>query len=488
MFPENSFFRRQMTMLVALVLYLFTPVLLAGEQADRAISAVQQLKQQDSLAGDTTLSIMVKQGNVANFLGENHLLKQLWEAQTGISLDVQVMPQQASLEVVRHSHNIDLTIARNREYADLRNEGLIADLTPFYQRYGFELGGGDEAYVLPKMQAYLGDRIVAVPADGDIAILYLRHDLLEDPDHQVGYRERFKQPLRVPETWQEYQQQIEYFHGIEPGFSGSLEQRNEQAGWMFWMPRYAAQSMPNQYLFDDQMKPLVNSVEGIAATESYLATVEFSPKGILDQGNGYTFTLPQFILGKGYSTVITLAGAKLFNGINSKVKGKYIAVPMPGKQINGQVHRRTTLIYGNNIVIPSKSKNADLAFLFAMWLTDPDISVKSVAVTGGFADPYRQHHYSHPELINTYSESVLKAVSDQLNQVVPAGTGLPGDKEYIAVLNKELHRAALGRQSAAKAMANVEQAWEAITERFGREAQRQRWLEIKQNYPGATAR
>lgn len=457
---------------------------IAGEQADKAIEGVKTLVAQGSIASDSVIRLVAKQGNIANFLGQNHDLKNRWEVETGILIDAKTMPQQASIEYIKNHTDIDLTVARNREYADLYHNNLIVDLSALIDRFGFELVGASKSpFLMPQKQALYAGTPVAIPADGDIALLYLRQDLLENPENQQSYQHQFNEPLKVPVTWSEYQRHIEFFHQPDKGFYGSVEQRDEASAWMFWMPRYVSQGYPNQFLFDDNMKPLIESDAGVAATESYLATLPYSPPDILNQTSNYTYTLPIFMSGKGYSTIITLAGAKIFNSPHSKVRGKYIVVPMPGTKIGNKVNHRTTLIYGNNLVIPSTAQNKELAFLFAMWLTDPDISEIALSEKGGFADPYRMNHFESKAIQATYGMNVLEVALKDMPVTVPAGTGLPGDREYIAALNKQLFLASQGKKSATEAMRATAQEWERITEQYGREQQIKYWLKMKALFP-----
>ena len=167
-----------------------------GEQADKAVAAVKLLIARGELKPDAVLRMRVKQGNTSSFLGRDYELQKDWEKQTGILLDVSVMPQVDSLAIIRRSNDIDLTIARNHEYPDLVAGRLIEDLTPLLQRFGFALpvdtNGG---YMLLQHQAMVGDRVVAIPADLDMAMLFVRRDLLEDPAQHVS-RQAQSQPLR----------------------------------------------------------------------------------------------------------------------------------------------------------------------------------------------------------------------------------------------------------------------------------------------------
>ena len=188
------------------------------------------------------------------------------------------------------------------------------------------------------------------------------------------------------------------------------------------------------------------------------------------------------------STIITLAAAKLINAPTSKVAGKVIAVPMPGSMVNGALVRRGGLIYGNNLVIPRSARHKALAVLFAMWLTDPDNSRLSVGVRGGFTDPYRFNHFDDPRIREVYSAPMLATVRDDLSTVMPAGTGLPGNAEYLAALSDQLARAAAGTISAEESMRRTAQAWEKITEARGREAQMAYWHAFRQLFPDTLER
>jgi len=456
----------------------------AGEQAKRALASVRQLVDSGQVTADVALRLVVKQGNIAAFLGQGFELQNEWERKTGILIDAQVMPQRDSFEMIRDGSEADITIARVHEYPDLVHDDLIINLTPFFQRYGFDLPDDEESgYIMARQQAYFDDRTVAIPADCDVTILYLRKDLLEDEENKLRFRERYGRELSAPRTWEDYRQLAEFFHRPESGLYGALEQRDPATGWMFWLPRYASQANPYQPLFDEQMHPLIDSPAGIAATESYLATIPFSPPEILQPGNDYTYTLPLFMQGKGFSTIITIAAAKLFNLQSSSIRDKFMTAILPGTIVENRLVRRSAMIYGNNIVIPTTSNHPELAFFYAMWLTDPDVSTRMVGVPGGFVDPFRFNHFQAQRVGQIYTPQALSDFRAVIDTTVPAGTGLPGNAEYIAALNRNLALAANGKMSVVQAMRQCAQEWEAITESYGRESQIDYWKSFSRSYP-----
>lgn len=468
---------------LALVAMLSTGPASAGEQAERALDAVRKLIASGELRRDSNLKVAFKQGNINALLGPNLELQKEWERQTGIVISARLIPQQPAVANLRNSPDIDLTVARNNEYPDLLQQGLVEDLGPLLTQFGFTMGSEPlSGFIRPALQARLAGRTVAIPADGDLGILFLRRDLLEDPAEQAAFRKATGQPLAVPRTWADYLRLVRFFHRPEKNLFGSVEQRDPGTAWMFWLPRYLSQAAPYAALFDERMRPLIDSPAGIAATENYVAITRHTPPGSVEDGKDYSFTLPFFVQGKAFSSVWTIAGAKLFNSANSAVRGRFIAVPLPGQEIGGRLVRHNPLIYGNNLVVSSRSTQRKLAFLFAMWLTDPDISTRTVGVSGGFTDPYRWHHLRDARIRELYTAQAVEVSSAEWAVAVPPGTGLPGDGEYLDALNRYVSLAARGEIGAREAMRRTAAEWEKLTEKYGRERQIEAWRAFRAGF------
>jgi len=457
----------------------------AGEQADRAVAAVRKLLAAGHVAPGTRLQLGFKQGNINAFLGRDLALQKEWENLTGIVLDAHIVPQQPIRQTLQNDTGVDITVARNHEYPDLLAEGLVTDLTPLYAEYGFRLDdNATDGFIRPDLQAWAGEHAVAIPADGDIVLLYLRRDLLDSPPEQAAFRKTYGRALAAPKTWAEYEELLRFFHRPAQGLYGCAEERDQEGAWMYWMPRFLSAALPYQALFDAQMRPLLDTPAGIAATASYIAAVKYSAAGTTDNGKGYNYVLPLFAQGKAFAAISTVAGAKLFNGEGSAVRGKFVTVPVPGYRHGRHVLRRNTPIYGNNLVVPKSAKNARLAFLYAMWLTDPDISARSIGVTGGFADPYRWNHLRDARIREIYTAEALETFAGEWATTLPAGTGLRGDGDYLAALDRNLTAAARGEIGAHEAMKRTSAEWETITERLGRTDQIRQWQAFRKRFGG----
>ena len=75
------------------------------------------------------------------------------------------------------------------------------------------------------------------------------------------------------------------------------------------------------------------------------------------------------------------------------------------------------------------------------------------------------------------------APAEEISVTIPAGTGLPGDTEYIQALNRNLLLAGEGKLTAEEAMGKTAEEWETITEKYGREKQVRYWRAFIKNFP-----
>ena len=201
---EISYYLKLMACLLILtVVHLFIDRTesLAGEQAEQAIAAVKELVKTGEIAKGATIKLLVKQGNINNFWGNNFEIKNEWEERTGILIDARIMPQRALLEYVKENKDIDIMVARQREYPDLYTGNYITELTPLLKKYKFVLDDNPvNGYISPKVQAEFDNKVVAIPADGDITVLYLRKDLMDDSVHKEKFKKKYNSELTIPET------------------------------------------------------------------------------------------------------------------------------------------------------------------------------------------------------------------------------------------------------------------------------------------------
>ncbi|HEY5718904.1 MAG TPA: hypothetical protein VIW02_00845, partial [Gammaproteobacteria bacterium] len=81
-----------------------------------------------------------------------------------------------------------------------------------------------------------------------------------------------------------------------------------------------------------------------------------------------------------------------------------------------------------------------------------------------------------------YTRQALEVFAGSWKFTLPPGTGLPGDSEYLAELDRHLTAAARDEISAAEAMRLTAAGWEQITERYGRAQQAAHWRAFQGNF------
>lgn len=62
---------------------------------------------------------------------------------------------------------------------------------------------------------------------------------------------------------------------------------------------------------------------------------------------------------------------------------------------------------------------------------------------------------------------------------------MPGAAEYMDALQGELHAFINGSGTAEEALGRAAEAWQTITERYGREAQKTVWAQVQAQYAAA---
>lgn len=470
-------------LLSALTCLFFAQETWASTPSETAVlERLHALKASGVIDQDATLRLQIKQGNRASFLGRNQELRQQWEEATGVVLDVQLMPQGPAAEQLESTANVDLMVARNDEYPELYLRELILPLDSLLQEVGFKLNADEDFFLFDAQSSFAGSTL-ALPADGDLLLLYLRKDLLQDPQQQKAFAERYGYALAPPETWQEYEDQLAFFHRPEELLYGTVELRDPELAWMHWLPRFTSQAFPNQYLFDDQMQPQIDSREGLEATRSYLATLAYSPEFIAQPATGYDLALPYFAQGKAYSLMITVAGAKLFNRSGQAITDNYSVHPLPGQRHSEGLVVRSPLAFGNNLVIPATSQQPELALLYALWLTSKEISPKVVRNPGGFVDPFRYSHLEDERIRQVYGGDRVDTLQASLDFALPAGIGLPRSDEFLHQLSKALGQASQGQITAQEAVNQVQLAWEQLVEEAGPDRLLPFWLQHQSLYP-----
>lgn len=408
-----------------------------------------------------------------------------FEKLTGISVDyseVGILQIQAKAmsEAVARSGSFDFWIGDPISLPDLAEAGLARPIDDFVGRGKPEIddivGGFQE-------QARYKGKTYGLVADGDNFLMVLRRDLLENPQERQKFKAKYGWEPGCPDTYEQWAQLAEFFtrdtngDGV-PELYGALGYRSRGWGWRWWLQRfYAKGGMP----FDDQMKPLIASREGVEALRDYIALTKYMPKDILGWATPQAY--PFYAGGNAFS-IMTYPSVAIAaeHPEKSKVAGKNRYCLVPGYTVGGKLVRRSLQGFGNIFYISNYSKHPEAAYWLAQYLTSKEVSARLAAGPNSVYDPYRRSHLTDPRVVKARTKEMLEAHLRNAEVTAPMIL-LQGAVEYNDVLDQNIQEALLGRISPEEALKQTAAAWERITDQLGRRQQIEGWKALKAAFP-----
>ncbi len=338
----------------------------------------------------------------------------------------------------------------------------------------------------------------ALPYDGDCINLYYRKDIFADPEYKKRFRVKYGYALRPPETWREYRDIAEFFTGwdwdrdgqIEYGAAG-LRLSGDVTLLQFFARAAAYAKHPDDraYYFDpDTMKARINNPGFVRALEEWVDVIRFGPPGMASfAGHDVrdTFVTGQVAMAMDWADL----GIYAVNSPSSIVQDKigYAQIPGSDTVYNAKTaqwekrHNQVSSISGNWMFFVNKaSKHKELAFEFAAHMTSPEITKVLSARSGNSVNPSRYSHFSDPASWNEggFTTESAKAYLDEItrslsNPNVVIDITIPGAGEYYQALDRYIHAVTIGKMDAKTALDKAAAEWEMITDRLGRDKQRE---------------
>ena len=368
----------------------------------------------------------------------------------------------------------DLALPATFGIPELAEAGALLDLSAFAEAY--------EPTALREHSLYtVGDsydgRLYGFQADGDAYLMFYNKPWLDNPDHQKRYEDWFGRPLAVPETWEELDRQMAFFHRPKSDrFGGALFRTPTYIAWEWWIRFHAKGFWP----FDDEMTPQIDGEAGVLALEQLIAASRSlypraSSAGLFDNWKA-------FAEGNIYCNIGWGGTQKHLNGPTSKLRGKLAFGVTPGGVVDGVKLVTPYFNWGWNYVVASKSTEPEVAYLFALFASSPTQSTHSVSDRRGYFDPHRPEHYADDGIVEAYSKPFLQAHETSMRNAIP-DLYLDGHGEYFGALNEGIIAAQEGRKDAATAMRDTAKRWTIITHRLGEARQQAKWRALREKYP-----
>ena len=286
--------------------------------------------------------------------------------------------------------------------------------------------------------------------------LTYREDLIEDPEEQAAFQDKYGMELRVPETWEEYLNQVEFFTRDTDGdgqtdLYGVVNQglRPDPIA-MEWSNYLYANG--GQYYDEASWEPMLDTPEAAAALADYRRNLnQYGPPGAASFGFDEAFNVAA--QGKAFSYITyNMFRTAYDDPSQSAVVGKMEIAAVPNGGLNGA--------WG--WAIPNSSPDPDAAWTFLKWIESPAIA-KQRALLGG--SPTRIDVFEDPEVLAQYEYYPALRNLLETSRNFPVFTYTP---QFVEVLGRELSLAVTEEKSPEDALATANEEFRALLEKDGK--------------------
>jgi multiple sugar transport system substrate-binding protein len=438
--------------------------------ADRAVAAAKEYVKAKNLK-EPKLTILLS--SLYNNSFPDFARK--WEELTGVRFEIVPLgytdiPAKIMQEGVAKTGVYDIFNDFPYTAPDAAGAKVIIPLDSYAAKYKPDFSGIADGL---SFQQYYDGKLYTMVNDGDHLIMVLRKDLVENPQARAEYKAKFNKDLGCPDTVAEWAQQAAFFQ---------TKEGDTRWGIKFEKPLYGAlgyRSVNFSYrhfpvymkglLFDKDMKPRINTSDGIAAIKAFAASVDHMPKDI--QGWGTPQIYPFWGSGQAYSAMSfpSIYGFAEGNP-NSVIKGKQLACLIPGNMVDGKLVRRSPQAAGTGYMVSAYAKHPELAYLFIQWFTSPSIGDEAVAHPKGFWDPFRQSNLTNKAILDRFGADMVKTTIEN-SQHAASLLLIEGNYEYFKILDNNLADVMNKNITAEVAAKRIEDGWNKVTSDVGRDTQ-----------------
>ncbi|NIO69335.1 MAG: extracellular solute-binding protein [Anaerolineae bacterium] len=461
-----------------------TPVALGATPEERALSGIEALKAAGTIKEGDTFTIMHHSGqrnNIVPALDEWNALTGLnfQSVEIGLESDIYV---KAMNEAVVRTGDYDIFLTFCNWIGDMAEAGLILDLTEWYEKYDPEVDHGPNAYVPPldKFTTLYKGRRYAVGADDDAYSIFYRKDLMEDPDEQKAFEDKYGRKLEKPQTWEEFDQWVEFWDRPDEGMRGAHLFAERYFAYSTWAARFLSKG---GIYFDDNMDPGLASEEGVTALEEMVRLTQnhmWEDTITGDWSGAYT----RFPEGTAFCAMAWASLGKFAQDPeSSKIAGKVGYAEVPGTMHNGTLVRAAPHVVGWSFSVSRYGKAPEAAYCWVQWFCGPTVGLEAIARVGTL-DIFRQPWFDEPIMKEAYGEEFMAPLLTNTENCFP-DIALRGAAEYLDKLNLHIQAANAGDEDPEAALKAAAEEWQEITDRLGRPAQAWAWREERAGYPQA---
>ncbi len=443
--------------------------------------------------------------NLHNFLFRGFLTP--WEAYTGAKIkwiDLAQADYNARLQQSIATGTVDFDIIEMGApfEGDMGVKDLLSDMPDWVKT---QIDFDDIVnYLKPPVGTWNG-KIHRVTIDSDCHTMNRRTDVFGDGDLAKQWADwKDKAGLTdwgPPKTWQQVQQVTKFLKGKKvkgKDVYGFLDQPKPWGGFQFYFTAsrstaYTKYPGEKNWMFDENMKPLVNNPGWVRAIQDVVDLLPYEPADQINADPGTT-AFQQFLPGTGallewWGDIGTVAKTSDTATIGDMLD--FDILPASDDVYNFRKGAWEKLPTGPNIapnmaylgwgIYVMKSVDGDAQRHKAAWsaaahLGGKDLSMWTAAYPSGF-QPYRKSHTNldlwalagyDKKYIGSYMDSQSTSYNHPNSAIEPR---IPGIFQYYSIAEDELAKVFAGKETAQQGADNVAAAWEKLTDKLGRENQ-----------------
>jgi multiple sugar transport system substrate-binding protein len=443
--------------------------------------------------------------NLHNFLFRGFLKP--WEAYTGASIrwiDLAQADYNARLQqsIATGTADFDIIEMGAPFEGDMGVKDLLSEMPDWVMK---QIDFDDIVnYLKPPVGTWNG-KIHRVTIDSDCHTMNRRTDVFTDADLAKQWSDwKDKAGLNTwgpPKTWQQVQQITKFLKDRKvkgKEVFGFLDQQKPWGGFQFYFTAsrassYAKYPGETNWMFDENMKPLVNNPAWVRAIQDVIDALPYEPADQINADPGTT-AFQQFLTGTGsllewWGDIGTTAKTSDTATIGDVLD--FDILPASDDVYNFRKGQWEKLSTGPNVApnmaylgwgiyvmktVDSDAKRHKAAWSAAAHLGGKDLSMWTAAYPSGF-QPYRKSHTNldlwalagyDKKYIGSYMDSQSTSYNHPNSSIEPR---IPGIFQYYSIAEDELQKTFAGKQSAQQGADNVAAAWEKLTDKLGRDNQ-----------------
>src|SRR5688572_4159780 len=149
-----------------------------------------------------------------------------FEAATGAKLEVARLPGVEHYptiisDMTNRVGKYDASLAGSWWVGDMVAGGHLLPYDAYYTDPRFPKWDFDDVLPGPRSLMSYGGKRYMVAYDHDGQVMYYRRDLLNTPQHQAAFQQKYGYALAVPQTWAQFRDAVEYFNGQDLNGDGT---------------------------------------------------------------------------------------------------------------------------------------------------------------------------------------------------------------------------------------------------------------------------